>query len=144
MPCLELSLPAVTDEVRAQLARSLTSAFAESTGHAAEIFGIRFFEYEWGKAASAGSICIESAERPYLHMLLYTPRLKHAAKRDVVAALTRAFVDAVGKPSWRPVIHICEHPYDNVGVNGELLADAYPVLGERPFYYATDDGSGTP
>lgn len=39
------------------------------------------------------------------------------------------------KPAWQPVIHLCEHPYDNVGVEGKLLSELYPELAQRPYYY---------
>ena len=38
----------------------------------------------------------------------------------------------------RPVIHIQEHPYDNVGVDGELLSDLFPELVKRKFDYPLD------
>ena len=144
MPCLEISLPVIPDSVRVRLAETLTAAFSEHTGHPPEIFGIRFFEYEWGRASSAGQICAPEDERPYLHMLLYTPRLKRAVKRRVVDVLNAAFVKAIGQPKWEPVIHLCEHPYDNVGVGGRLLSDLYPELAEKPFYYPTSDGPRAP
>ena len=141
MPSLEVSLPEVPDGVRLALAQSLTQAFTESTGHAAEIFGIRFFEYEPGHAAQGGQLIDRAYTNPYLHMVLYTPRLSRAAKGAVARALTDAFVKATGRSSWKPVIHMCEHPYENVAVNGELLVDTYPELADRPFYYPTGDAA---
>ncbi len=138
MPCLEISMPRVTSTIRAHLAESLTAAFAAHSGVPADIFGIRFSEYDWGQAASGGQLCTEAGRRPYLHMLLYTPRLESAVKRRLGEALTTAFVEAVGISTWMPVIHLAEHPYDNVVVEGKLLTDAYPALAERSFYYSMD------
>ena len=139
MPCIEISLPAVPSEVRARLAAGLTTAFSESTRFPADILGVRFFEYEGERAASGGQLSTADDERPYLHMLLYSPRLSRDQKQRLAEALTTAFTDAVGRPSWTPVIHICEHPYDNVVVDGKLLSDAFPQLAEKRFYYATSD-----
>ena len=139
MPNLEVSMPRMPTEIRARLARELTSAFVEHTGHTADIFGIRFFEYEWATVAAGGRLCAEDDERPYLHALLYSPRLKRSVKQGLASALTDAFTSATGRPAWKPVIHICEHPYDNVVVEGRLLSEALPELAERPFYYPTDD-----
>jgi hypothetical protein len=49
--------------------------------------------------------------------------------------MTRALVEVMGKPDWKPVIHLCEHPYDNVGVDGQLLSDSYEELAGRKYYY---------
>ena len=92
-------------------------------------------------AAHAGRLTGRDDADPYLHMVLYSPRLSRAAKAAVARALTDAFAGATGRPSWRPVIHLCEHPYENVAVNGELLIDTYPELGERPFYYPAGDAA---
>ena len=45
MPCIEVSLPKINQETRGALAAGLTEAFCSSTGHPAEIFGLRFFEF---------------------------------------------------------------------------------------------------
>ncbi|MFH1686397.1 MAG: hypothetical protein ABIE70_02610 [bacterium] len=133
-------MPNVDTETKAQLVERLTQAFAEATSFPADIFGIRFCFYPWGEAASGGHFSAEGDERPYLHMLLYSPRLKRKAKVDLVWRFTEEFVAVLKKPAWRPVIHLCEHPYDNVGVDGQLLSDAYPELAGRSYYYGlTDD-----
>ncbi len=144
MPCLEISMPAASEETRTRLAESLTAAFAKHSGFPADIFGIRFLEYDLGQAASGGKLCTEGDERPYLHMLLYAPRLKRALKQQLAAALSAEFVEGVGKAAWMPVIHICEHPHDNVAVGGKLLSEAYPELAEQPFYYSTADAAQEP
>jgi len=133
-------MPRVPTETRAQLASALTRAFCDSAGIPDEIFGVRFFFYEWGEAASGSKLCQAGDEgRPYLHALLYTPRLARDTKRKVVRALSEAFPIATGESGWIPVIHLCEHPYENVGVEGELLTDRYPELAERSFYYELPD-----
>ena len=57
--------------------------------------------------------------------------------RKVVLGIAAAYVvspiDLV--PDWVPFIHICEHPYDNVVVNGRLLTDSYEECARRSFYY---------
>lgn len=135
MPCIEVSLPRVSRDVKAALAAELTEAFCGTTGHTAEIFGIRFFEYDAESASSGGRLCDSAGAAPYLHMLIYCPRLKRATKQKMGAALTEAFAKGTGRPDWVPFIHICEHPYDNVVVEGKLLTDAYEECARRTFYY---------
>jgi phenylpyruvate tautomerase PptA (4-oxalocrotonate tautomerase family) len=139
MPCLEMTLPKLDDSTKTELAERLTSAFAELSGFPGEIFGICFKEYERGNAASGGKIWLGGETRPYLHFLLYSPRLSRAIKQSLVDKFTSIFTDVLGKPEWKPVIHLCEHPYDNVGVDGQLLSDLYEELGNRKFYYDTSD-----
>ncbi len=129
-------MPRVSLEVKKDLAEKLTLAFAEATEFPADIFGIHFQEYGDTQTASGGELCKSgSEERPYLHMLLYSPRLSRTAKQKVVAELSVVFTECVGKQRWIPTIHLMEHPYDNVGVNGQLLSDAYEELSDREFYY---------
>lgn len=135
MPCIELSLPKVNCETRAALAAELTEAFCSSTGHPAEIFGIRFFEYEPGMASVGGRLCETAADQAYLHMLVFSPRLKRSIKQKLGNALTEAFQRATGQAGWQVVIHFSEHPYDNVVVGGRLLTDSYEECAKREFYY---------
>jgi phenylpyruvate tautomerase PptA (4-oxalocrotonate tautomerase family) len=135
MPCIELSLPMIDRETKAALAASLTEAFCAATGHPADIFGIRFFEYDNHSASVGGNLCDSPNAEPYLHMLVYCPRLKRSTKQKVGAALTEAFTKSVKRQGWMPFIHICEHPYDNVIVGGKLLTDAYGECAKRSFYY---------
>ena len=135
MPCLEIPMPTMNSDLKARLAERLTRAFSVATSHPVEILGVRFHEYGDGEAASGGVLYSDSDSRPYLHLLVYCPRLTLESKRELVESLTREFCAALDKPDWKPVIHICEHPYENVGVNGKLLSDAYPELAERPYYY---------
>lgn len=135
MPCIEISLPRIDRETKASLAAALTEAFCSTTGHPSHIFGIRFFEYENEAAASGGRLCDSPESTPYLHMVVYCPRLKRTTKQKMGAALTGAFTKSVGRLDWVPVIHICEHPYDNVVIDGKLLTDAYDECAKRSFYY---------
>ncbi|MBU8934996.1 MAG: tautomerase family protein [candidate division Zixibacteria bacterium] len=135
MPCLEVTMPAVDVAIKQTLATNLTDAFDEATSFGRDIFGIRFCEYEVGNAATAGQVWDGKAGRPYLHLLLYCPRVTRKTKQALVAGLTSAFTESLIKPDWKPVIHISEHPYDNVGVEGELLSDAYEQCTAAKFYY---------
>jgi phenylpyruvate tautomerase PptA (4-oxalocrotonate tautomerase family) len=135
MPCIEVSLPEIDKETRSALAAGLTEAFCSATGHPAQLLGVRFFEYPPASAANGGKLCDSPGTSPYLHVLLYCPRLKRSVKQKVGAALTGAFAAAVKKPDWIPIIHICEHPFDNIVVGGKLLSDAYEECSKRGFYY---------
>lgn len=44
-------------------------------------------------------------------------------------------------PDWLPVIHLCEHPFDNVGVESEFLSDKHDECGKARFYYKLGDES---
>lgn len=135
MPCLEISMPVTNTVVKQKLVAGLTEAFDKSTTFGAAIFGIRFHEYEANCAASGGKIWDGQTGRPYLHLLLYCPRVERTTKQNLVKSLTTAFTTAVGKDDWKPVIHICEHAYDNVGVEGSLLSDSIEALADSKFYY---------
>lgn len=129
MPCIEMSLPESARELRAPIARAITDAFSAVTGHPAEIVGVRFFEYREGEAFVGGR------PGPYFHMLVYSPRLKRSVKQKLASALAEAVTRASGHETWRPTIHLCEHPYDNVVVDGQLLSDAFEACAKKPFYY---------
>ncbi len=135
MPCLEIVIPEIDKDIKIKLANKLTEAFASSTNFPPEIFGIRFIEYKPGETASGGEVWDGKTGRPYLHFLLYCPRIDKTAKQNVVKKFTDAYTDCIGNNDWRPVVHICEHPYDNVGVEGELLSDAYDECAKSKFYY---------
>ncbi len=139
MPCLEISMPEVDFNLKKLLAGNLTDAFVRATGFDSEIFGIRFFEYKDAEAASGGNLCTGKDGRPYIHFLLYSPRLRRSTRRKIVEYLTATFVESLNKPDWKPVIHICEHPYDNIGVEGALLSDSYKELADKKFYYDISD-----
>lgn len=118
-----------------KVAAALTEAFAATTPFGVDVFGIRFFEYDWGDTAVGGSLVEEGSSTVYLHFLLYCPRLQRLAKLKLVGALSQAFTNAMENSEWLPVIHICEHPYDNVGVGGKILSEAYAECAQREFYY---------
>lgn len=130
MPCLEITLPETDIDTQKRLAETLTAAFASNTPFEAEIFRIRFIPYAAGQAAVGGD-----SERPYVHFLLYCPRINRTTKQRLVAALTETFITVTGNKAWMPVIHISEHPYDNIAVNGKLLSDTYEECANRAFYY---------
>jgi len=134
MPCLEVIMPETSTDVKKILSERLTQAFTESTGFSKEIFGIHYIEYEYNQTVSGGELS-RGENRPYLHLKFYSPRLRRSVKQKVVKALTDSFVKCLGKPDWKPVIHLMEHPYDNVGVDGQLLSDAYEDCRKRKFYY---------
>lgn len=135
MPCLEITMPKIESQKKAELARQLTDAFAQATKFGPEIFGIYFNEYDKSEAASGGVICDKTTDHPYLHMLIYCPRIDRETKQKLVESFTSVFTSVVGNKDWMPVIHICEHPYDNVGVNGKLLSDSYEECANTEFYY---------
>ncbi|MFH1374102.1 MAG: hypothetical protein ABII79_09930 [bacterium] len=139
MPCLEITMPRTDTDTRQQLATKLTETFAQNTRFEAEIFGVRFCEYDVGEAASGGKLWDGREGRPYLHFVLYCPRISRVVKQNVVKALTAVFTECLSKPDWLPIIHICEHPYDNLGVAGELASDAFEECANRNFYYELTD-----
>ena len=135
MPCLEISMPRADRKKKELLSAQLTEAFASATGFDAGIFGIRYLEYKEGEVASGGTIWDGQAGRPYLHMLLHCPRLTRTVKQKVVDTFSAVFTKCLSEPDWKPVIHICEHPYDNVGVEGKLLSDSYEACANSKYYY---------
>jgi len=134
MPCLELTVPELDDRTKQTLVSGLTDVFAEATNFGREIFGIRFNEYHVGQTAIGGRVW-EGDGRPYLHFLLYSPRIARATKQTLVREFTTVYTHCVDKPDWKPVIHIGEHPYDNVGVDGSILSDSYEECAKSRFYY---------
>ncbi|MCP4231831.1 MAG: hypothetical protein GY771_17010 [bacterium] len=132
-------MPRLDGATKEKLTRELTDVFAEVTGFPADIFGILFNEYEYGDAASGGRLCSSDDERPFIHFLLYSPRLKRKIKQRLATVLSEAFEIAVGHSGWSPVIHFCEHPYDNVAIEGELLSEKFAELADRKFYYELPD-----
>ncbi len=139
MPCMEVTLPRLGVEVKRNLARVLTNAYADSTGMDRERIGIRFLEYGEGQAAYAG-VLDEGGDggRPYVHVVLYCPRQTREVKQRIVRRINAGLRDSLDLAGSRPVIHIQEHPYENVGVDGELLSDRFPELADRKFYYPLD------
>jgi 4-oxalocrotonate tautomerase len=130
MPCIEVTMPRTDAAARERLARALTHAFACAIGFDEDILGVHFREYGPGEAAVGGRLW-SGEGRPYLHLVVSS----RSQKQRAVADLTAAFAECVGRPDWKPVIHLAEHPYDNVGVEGKLLTDAYEECARRTFYY---------
>jgi len=138
MPCLEISLPKTSLQMRAEMCARLTDFVIETAGFERTIFRIRFMEYEAGEAGAAGTLWDGENGVPYLHMVLYCPRLKRKVKRILIEGFMRLFAEISGKPDWIPVVHICEHPYDNIGGSGTWLA-ARPELQGRQYYFELPD-----
>ena len=88
MPCLEITMPSTTADTKTHLASRLTEVFAKASGFPSDIFGIYFNEYKPGTAASGGKMFDGGASRPYLHLLLYGPRLRRSVKQKLVQSLT--------------------------------------------------------
>lgn len=138
MPSLLIVSPKLSIAVKRILARRLTDEFARITKFDPEIFGIHFEGYEPGDCAVGGEIW-DGEGIPFLHVLLYSPRLRKSVKKEIVSSFTQMFVEATGMPDWRPVFHLSEHPYECIGVEGELLSLKFPELSNRKFYYALPD-----
>jgi len=138
MPCMEVTLPRLDKESKGRLAGSLTDAYADSTGLDRERIGIRFQEYGEGETAYAGKLDQGAGGRPYVHVVLYCPRQNREVKQEIVRRVNAGLRDTLDLAGCRPVIHIQEHAYDNVGVDGELLSDRFPELVKKKFYYPLD------
>ena len=139
MPLLEITLPKTDAETKERLSKNLTKAFTDSSRFEAEIFGIRYNEYEIGQAGRNGQIWDGKNGQPYLHMVLYTARVDRLTKQRLVENFTQVFTETTGKENWYPVIHICEHSYDNIGVEGRILSDQYESCANSKFYYDVGD-----
>lgn len=85
MPCLEISMPAVTVEVRRGLVQRLADVFDEATSFGRGILAIRFHEYQPDLTAIGGNLCEKDAKSPYLHFLLYCPHVDRATRQQLVA-----------------------------------------------------------
>jgi phenylpyruvate tautomerase PptA (4-oxalocrotonate tautomerase family) len=138
MPCLEISLPRTELAVKQRLIAALTDIGVDVAGFGCDVFRIRFHEYGIGEAGMAGKLW-DGENNPFLHFLLYCPRLRRSVKKRLIVEMSKAFVDVLGKPGWFPVCHICEHPYDNIGASGMPLAEKYPEVRGRQFYYELPD-----
>jgi phenylpyruvate tautomerase PptA (4-oxalocrotonate tautomerase family) len=134
MPCLEISLPKTDIETKERLIAKLTDIGVEAAGFGRDVFRIRFCEYDVGEAGMAGKLW-DGKNNPYLHFLLYCPRLKRSVKQRLIVEMSETFVNVLGRPDWIPVFHICEHPYDNIGASGKPLTEKYPELADRKFYF---------
>jgi phenylpyruvate tautomerase PptA (4-oxalocrotonate tautomerase family) len=135
MPCMEITLPKIDTELKQRLSEALTRDFSESMGFPPDIFGIRFNEYDDNQASVGGTLIAKDfQERPYIHILFYCPRVSKSVKRKLGEQVNHSFFRIFEDSNWSPVIHICEHPYDNVVVEGKLLSDTYEEC-QGEFYY---------
>jgi phenylpyruvate tautomerase PptA (4-oxalocrotonate tautomerase family) len=129
MPWMEVTIPKTDQATKEQLSARLNQQFIEATGFEDEVLYIRFSEFEPGSAGASGRLSKEV--ETFSHVILYTPRMRFDVKRSVVAGLTSAF-DLM---KMKPLIHILEFPYDNIGAEGQLLTDADDELASRPYYF---------
>jgi phenylpyruvate tautomerase PptA (4-oxalocrotonate tautomerase family) len=139
VPCLEISLPKTDVETKQSLIGRLTEIGVDAAGFDREVFRIRFHEMGPDEGGTAGKLWNGNTGVPYLHFLLYCPRLKRSVKRRLIEGWSEAFVRIIGQPEWYPVIHICEHPYDDIGASGKVLTEKYPELKTRKFYFDLPD-----
>jgi len=124
MPCMDVTVPALSAETKRDLATGLTDAYVDATGIQRERIGIRFLEYEAGQTSYAGVLDEGQGNgRPYVHVVLYCPQQPREVKQRIVRQANACLQAALRLDRCRPVIHIQEHPLDNVGVDGELLSD---------------------
>ena len=133
MPFLDVTLPRTSSEIKRTLIARLTDA-AESAGFEREIFRVCIREYEIGNAGRAGVPWDGQSEIPPLHLVLYTPRLPLRMKKAAIEKLSKAFIDALARPEWYPIVHILEYSYDNLGIHGQIAWEAHPELKDRKFY----------
>jgi phenylpyruvate tautomerase PptA (4-oxalocrotonate tautomerase family) len=132
-------MPRTDQRTKALLTDRLTEAFTASTEFSVESLGIRYLEYDLGEAANEGQLWDGHTGKPYLHLVLHSPRLRGAQKKKLITALTETFVECVRKPDWKPVIFIAEYPYDNVGVDGRPIAQGFEEYAGKEFYYQLPD-----
>lgn len=135
MPSLEITLPQIDLEIRKTLARRLTEDFSQALGFPPDLLGIRFAEYRPEEVAVGGVLVLEAQGRNHVHLLLYSPRISREKKRKFGALVHRSFQQIFPDEGISPVIHICEHPYDNIVIEGELLSDKYEECRQSEFYY---------
>ena len=140
MPSLQVLLPKTDLKTRGAFAFLLTKAFVDATEGRFDKndFAVFFHEYGMGFASIGGKLWDDEDDFAPVHIELSCPRLSRGQKKDIVELFTKALKEA-GNKDWVVVIHISEHPYDNVGVSGKLLSDLIPGLSEKKFYYETKD-----
>jgi phenylpyruvate tautomerase PptA (4-oxalocrotonate tautomerase family) len=128
MPWMEVTIPKTDQRKKEQLIGALNQEFIDATGFEDEVLYVRFSEVEEGSAGASGKI---EQQIQFAHVVVFTPRMRFDVKRSVVAGITRALETV----SAKPLIHIVEFPYDNIGVDGQLLTDADEELASRPYYF---------
>lgn len=134
MPSLEISIPKIPAKNLEAVSSSLTSAFiSASPGFDKKDFHIFFREYE---NAAIGGVVWKGGKAP-IHLHLMCPRIRRTVKQNIVKSFTDILSGAF--ENSYVIIHISEHPYDNVGVDGKILSALIPELSKRKFYYETSD-----
>ena len=81
MPCLEISVPKLENNIKTVLVERLTKAYVDSTGLEARIFGIRFYEYSIGDSANEAILWDGKKGKPYHHFVFSGPKLKYTTKQ---------------------------------------------------------------
>ena len=122
MPCLEISMPRQSDEIKQLLAGKLTEAFKLSSSYPIEALGIRFYEYNIGESVNGGIIWDGHTGKPYIHFVLHIPKQTNDEKTNLISNLTETFTQCLNKPDWQPVIYINEYPDENIGYDGLSIA----------------------
>lgn len=123
MPSLEISIPRLERDKKELLAKKLTKVMADTTQLPQEAFGIRFFEYDIGETSNNGKLWDGSDGKPYHHFILYIGHMEDDIKKKLISILTETYIEAIGKADWKPVIFICEIPFENIGVEGKPLSE---------------------
>lgn len=132
MPFLEICMPRMDPRKTESLASRINEEFIDATGFEDEILRIQFMAYDPDTLATGGQV---AAGNSFVHMILYTPRLRFDVKRSIVSGLTQVFREASEESNFQVMIHIHEFPYDNIGLDGQLLTDTDDELASRPYYY---------
>jgi phenylpyruvate tautomerase PptA (4-oxalocrotonate tautomerase family) len=132
MPFLEIRMLEMDRTKIELLAKRMNQDFIDATGFEDEILRIQFVPYDRNTLAIRGEF---GSEPEFVHMILFSPRLRFDVKRGLVSALTQAFREVSGKADSNVMIHLHEFPYDNIGVDGQLLTDMDDELASRPYYY---------
>ncbi len=127
---MNVTIPRTDAGSKQELSSRLNQEFIDATGFETEVLFIRFSEYEAGDVAASG-LLYSGAGEAFAHVVLYAPRLRFDVKRSLVASIT----NILESKNWKCLIHLLEVPYDNIGMNGQLLTDADDELASRPFYY---------
>jgi phenylpyruvate tautomerase PptA (4-oxalocrotonate tautomerase family) len=132
MPFLEIRMPEIDRNKMESLASRMNQEFIDATGFEDEILRIQFIQHDRGSLAIRGEL---GSGAEFVHMILYSPRLRFDVKRGLVSALTQTYREVTDKADANVMIHLHEFPYDNIGLDGQLLTDADDELASRPYYY---------
>ena len=131
MPNLEITLPKqLSPQDKQDLGQALDTCFQSYAGLDIGL-EILFKEY-------AAEDTYSASDNGSIHCHLFCPRLPRQRKQDLVKHMTETISDSISASDYM-IFHISEHPYDNVGVNGQLLSNMIPDCAERKFYYDLSD-----